>query len=101
LDGSTPASANRSLVSGARLELVGRYDFLNIGGQVFSSGLVDPNLWTNKFYTVDVGVNWYWTQFIKVYLGWQHAGFGNPVLFAPGKKQIASDQLWLRFQIYF
>ena len=56
---------------------------LNIGRQVFTSGLADPDLWTNQLYTVDLGVNWYWTQFIKLYLGWQHAGFGNPVLFAP------------------
>ncbi len=83
------------------LELVGRYNYMNIGRQIFTSGFADPNQWTNQLYTVDVGANWYWTQFIKVYLGWQHAGFGNPVLFAPGRFQSASDQFWLRFQIYF
>jgi phosphate-selective porin OprO and OprP len=62
--------------------------------------MVSPEL-PNQLYTVDVGANWYWTQFIKVYLGWQHAGFGNPVLIAPGRFQAASDQFWLRFQVYF
>ena len=83
------------------VELVGRYNPLNIGRQIFTSGLADPNLWTNQLYTFDLGVNWYWTQFIKLYLGWQHAGFGDPVLFAPGRMQATSDQFWLRFQIYF
>jgi hypothetical protein len=32
---------------------------------------------------------------------WQHAGFGDPVLFAPGRMQATSDQFWLRFQVYF
>jgi phosphate-selective porin OprO/OprP len=83
------------------LELVARYNYLNIGRQIFTGGFADPNQWTNQLYTVDVGVNWYWTQFVKVYLGWQHAGFGDPVLFAPGRFQSASDQFWLRFQVYF
>ena len=46
-------------------------------------------------------MNWYWTQYLKVYIGWQHAVFGDPVLFAPGRMQKTSDQFWLRFQIYF
>jgi len=46
-------------------------------------------------------VNSYWTQFVKVYLGLRHAAFGNPVLFAPGRMQLTSDQFWLRFQVNF
>ena len=83
------------------IELVGRYNYLNIGRQVFTSGLADPSMWTNQLYTVDAGVNWYWTEYIKVYLGWQHAGFGNEVLFAPGRFHTSSDQYWMRFQVYF
>jgi phosphate-selective porin OprO/OprP len=83
------------------IELAGRYSFLNIGRDIFSAGLSDPNLWTNQLYTTDLGVNWYWTQYIKVYIGWQHAGFGNPVLYAPNRWQVTSDQFWLRFQIFF
>lgn len=83
------------------VELVGRYSYLNIGKDVFSAGLADPNLWTNQLYATDIGINWYWNQFIKMYIGWQHAGFGDPVLYAPGKRQLTSDQFWLRWQIYF
>ena len=96
----TSISVTASCGPGA-VELVGRYNPLNIGRQVFTSGLANPNLWTNQLYTVDLGVNWYWNQFIKLYLGWQHAGFSDPVLFAPGRMQASSDQFWLRFQIYF
>ena len=56
---------------------------------------------SHLLYTVDVGANWYWIQFINVCPGWQHAGFGNPVLYAPGRNQVVSVQLWLWFQIYF
>jgi phosphate-selective porin OprO/OprP len=83
------------------VELIARYNYLNIGRDIFTSGLADPTLWTNQLYTVDAGANWYWTQYIKVYLGWQHAGFGNQVLFAPERFHRSSDQFWLRFQIYF
>ena len=83
------------------IELIARYNYLNIGRNVFTAGLADPALWTNQLFTVDAGVNWYWTQYIKVYLGWQHAGFGNEVLFAPERFQSSSDQFWLRFQVYF
>jgi phosphate-selective porin OprO/OprP len=83
------------------IELVARYNYLNIGKQVFTAGFADPNQWTNQLYMVDAGVQWYWTQFVKVYLGWQHAGFGNPVIFAPDHFQSTSNQFWFRFQIYF
>lgn len=66
-----------------------------------TGNLADRNLWTNQLYTTDLGVNWYWTQFIKVYVRWQHALFGDPVLYVPGRMQTTSDQFWLRFQVYF
>ncbi len=83
------------------LEVIARYNYLNIGRNVFSSGFADPTQWTNQLFTVDAGVNWYWTQYVKVYLGWQHAGFGNQVLFAPERFHTGSDQFWVRFQVYF
>ena len=83
------------------LELYGRFNPFNMGNQVFTGGLADPNLWTNNLYTVDLGVNWYWTQYIKVTLGWQHAEFGSPVTFAPNQFQKTSDEAILRMQFYF
>ena len=83
------------------IELVGRYNYLDIGRQVFTAGFADPSLWTNQLYTIDAGVNWYWTQYIKVYLGWEHDGFGNAVLYSPEHFHASSDQYWMRFQIFF
>ena len=83
------------------LELYGRYNPLNFGNQVFTGGLADPNLWTNNLYTIDLGVNWYWTQYIKVTLGWQHAVYGNPVTNAPNQFQKTSNEAILRMQFYF
>jgi phosphate-selective porin OprO/OprP len=83
------------------LELAARYNPLNMGNQVFTGGLADPNLWTNNLYTVDLGVNWYWTQYIKVTLDWEHAVFGNPVTFAPTLFHKTSNEAIVRFQIYF
>ena len=83
------------------IELAGRYSLLDIGSQVFNAGLADPNLWANRVYSIDLGVNWYLSQYIKVYMGWEHDGFNNPVVFAPGRRQTTVDQAWLRFQIFF
>ncbi len=83
------------------IELTARYNFLQMGPQVFNAGLSDPNLWTRSVYLTDVGLNWYWTQNIKWLFDWQHAGFGTPVNFAPGRLQSTSDLFWARLQIYF
>ena len=82
-------------------ELTGRYNFLGYGNQVFTHGLADPNLYTNSVYTTDVGLNWHMTQYVKFYLDWQHAVFGEPVIFAPGRRQLTSDMFMLRMQLYF
>jgi phosphate-selective porin OprO/OprP len=78
-----------------------RYSHLNIGREVFTAGLADPNNWTNQLYSIDLGVNWYLTQYVKVYLGWEHDVYGNPVVFAPGRRNSTTDQAWVRFQIFF
>lgn len=83
------------------LELAARFNPLNFGNQVFTGGLADPNLWTNSLYTIDLGVNWYWTQYLKVTLDWEHAEFGNPVTFAPNQFHKTSNEAILRMQIYF
>jgi phosphate-selective porin OprO/OprP len=95
-----------SLKAGQRgpgaIELMGRYSYLDIGRSVFTGGLADPNLWTNRVYTIDLGINWYLTAYTKIVFAWEHAVFGQPVLYAPGPKlQQTSDLLWVRFQVYF
>jgi phosphate-selective porin OprO and OprP len=78
-----------------------RYEHMDIGNQVFTQGLADQNLWTNSLFMTWVGVNWHMTQYVKVYFGWNHADFGQPVTFAPNRRQSTSDMFLLRFQLYF
>ena len=94
-------SIRKSKFGPGAIELAGRYSLLDINPQVFTAGLADPNLWANRVYNVNLGVNWYLTQYIKVYMGWEHDGFNNPVVFAPGRRQTTADQAWLRFQVFF
>jgi phosphate-selective porin OprO and OprP len=83
------------------IEIQGRYSDLALGKNVFTSRLADPNLWSDRLYTIDLGVNWYLSSYTKIVLEWEHAVFGQPVLFAPGRSQLTSDLFWVRFQLYF
>ncbi|AMV38285.1 porin [Planctomyces sp. SH-PL62] len=82
-------------------ELVARASELRLGEQIFSSGFADPNLWSNRAATTEVGVNWYWNEYMKIYGFWLHGEFGDPVLYRPGGLQKSADMFWLRFQLYF
>jgi phosphate-selective porin OprO/OprP len=82
-------------------ELTARYNYLEIGSEVFSRGFADPNLWANRVSMTDIGFNWHLTQYLKFYFDWQHADFNNPVLFAPGRRMSTSDMFIARFQLYF
>ena len=83
-------------------ELTARYSELDLGNQVFTAGLADPNLWTNRVGMVDAGVNWYLNRWVKVYFDWEHAMFGQPVLYRQGPDlQKTSDLFWLRLQVYY
>ncbi|WP_169978221.1 OprO/OprP family phosphate-selective porin [Tautonia rosea] len=86
------------------LELAFRYNYLNVGDEVFTGGFADPNLWTDEVTSIDLGLNWYMTQYIKVFAGWQHSMFGSPVLLRSEpyeQLQLTSDLFWFRFQVYF
>ncbi len=78
-----------------------RFSNVSISNQVFTSGLADPNLWTNHVNMTDVGMNWYLNRAVKIYFDWQHAMYGQPVYFRPGGFRPTNDLLWLRFQFYF
>lgn len=82
-------------------EIAFRYNAMDLGRQVFTAGLADPTLWTDHLYTVDLGINWYWNQYIRVLFDWQHAGFGTPVVYRPGGFAGTSNMFLLRFQIWF
>lgn len=82
-------------------ELVTRYQFMDVGSQVFSAGLADPNTSANRLYITDVGFNWHMTQYMKLYFEWEHAVFNQPVIFAPNMRQLTSDMFLVRLQLYF
>ena len=82
-------------------ELTGRYNFLDVGSQVFKNGLADPNLWANRVYTTDLGFNWHINQYLKFMFDWEHAVFNQPVLFAPDRRQLTSDLFVARIQLFF
>ena len=82
-------------------EVAARYQQLSLGQEVFSHGLADQNLWTNRVNLVDLGFNWYLTQYVKFMFEWQHSDFGQPVLYAPGKRQLNGDLFMARIQLFF
>jgi phosphate-selective porin OprO/OprP len=82
-------------------EVTARFSQLQLGRQVFTGGLADPNLWTNQAQMVDVGFNWYLNKFLKVYFDWEHAMFGNPVFYNINRSQKSNDLFWMRLQAYF
>lgn len=78
-----------------------RFNYLDIGRTVFTLGYSDPNLYANRVTMVDVGVNWYLTQYLKFVFEWEHAEFNEPVAFAPGRRQLTSDLFLCRLQLFF
>ncbi len=83
------------------VEVFGRISTMDIGSDVFTAGLADRNLWTNHAYAVDAGVNWYWNQYLKIYLDYQYSAFGNPVYNGPHAFANHFNLPWLRFQLFF
>ncbi len=82
-------------------EITGRYNYLDIGNQVYTAGLADQNTSANRVSMTDFGFNWHMTQYLKLYFDWQHAAYNEPVVYAPGKRQLTSDMFLVRFQLYF
>jgi phosphate-selective porin OprO/OprP len=82
-------------------EPTARYSDLELDSRVFSEGLANSALWTNRAQLIDVGCNWYLNKFVKIYAGWEHAIFASPVVFHPGRPQKSDDMFWLRTQLYF
>ena len=82
-------------------EIAGRVSRLGLGDEVFGGGFADPNLWSNSAVTNELGLNWYWNEYMKFYMFWLHADFGRPVQYRPGSLQDTADMLWLRCQLYF
>ncbi len=95
-----PTERGRPVGPGA-WEIVSRVSELSLGDKIFTGGFANPNLWSNQAVTTEVGVNWYWNEYVKLYTFWLHADFADPVQFRPGGLQNSTDMFWLRFQLYF
>ena len=96
-----PFDLRRGKFGPGAIELTARYSNLQVGNQVFTGGLADPNLWTNRLNMTDVGFNWYLNRNLKFYFDWEHAMFGQPVYYRPGGLQTKSDLFWLRLQLWY
>jgi phosphate-selective porin OprO/OprP len=82
-------------------EAVARVTELRLGESVFDAGFADPKLWSDSALQTEVGLNWYWNEYLKVYMFWLHADFGEPVMNRPGKYQSAANMFWMRFQLFY
>lgn len=82
-------------------EVVSRVSRLQAGEEVFTAGLADPSRWSRSATTTEVGLNWYWNDYMKFYLFWLHAEFGEPIRNRSGGPQRTADMAWLRCQLYF
>jgi phosphate-selective porin OprO/OprP len=78
-----------------------RYEYLDIGKQVFSNGLADPNLWANRVFQTHIGIDWHLTQYVKMYFDWAHDEFNQPIFFAPGRSTKTQNLLTWRIQLFF
>ena len=82
-------------------EAVARVSELLLGDEIFKGGFADANLWSNQAITTELGLNWYWNEYIKLYMFWLHGDFADPVQYRPGSYQKTADMFWMRFQLYF
>jgi phosphate-selective porin OprO and OprP len=85
------------------IELFSRVANLYLGSQIFSGGLVDPTLWTNRATSIDTGFNWYLNHYIKFTFDWQHTLLGDSVILNPntGKRTHQYDMFLFRTQLFF
>lgn len=85
------------------LEIFARYSLLQLGSEVFSEGLADPNDWTRSAAITDVGCNWYLSRFVRMTFDWQHSMYDSPVLLNEAKdlRSRRNDLFWTRCQLHF
>jgi phosphate-selective porin OprO/OprP len=82
-------------------EAVGRVARVGLDDAVFAGGFADPARWSSTATTTELGLNWYWNDYTKIYLFWLHGRFGDPVEYRAGDPVRDVDMFWARFQLYF
>ena len=85
------------------LEVFGRYSELSLSDNVFTDGLAEESVWTNRVSMIDVGFNWYLNRSFRITCDWQHVMYGSPVLLNEEEdlRRSSNNLLWTRFQLYF
>ncbi|HTI52236.1 MAG TPA: hypothetical protein VL475_14835 [Planctomycetaceae bacterium] len=83
------------------IELFSRYAFMSLGSNVFSAGLADQSISSNRATVLDNGFNWYLTHYTKFTFEWQYAFYGNPVWLTPTTTTGHNNLFWTRLQIFF
>ena len=98
-----PFDPTRHLWGPGAVEVFARYSQLDLDDSVFRDRLADPRNWSANAYMTDLGFNWYLNQYVKVYVDWQHATFGKPILLNPNSGLFGrnNDLFWVRCQVYF
>jgi phosphate-selective porin OprO/OprP len=96
-----PFGWNNGQFGPGAIELYSRVANLQLSDKVFTSGLVDPALWSNRATTVDTGINWYLNHYIRMYFDWQWSDFYKPIFLAPGATTKHMDLYWIRTQVFF
>ena len=82
-------------------EVTGRMSQLRVGNEIFEEEFADPERWSRSATATELGVNWYWNEYIKWYTFWLHADFDSPVEYRPERRQESADMFWIRCQLYF
>ena len=72
-----------------------------MGDQIFTSGMADRNLWTNRVYSVDLGAELVPDSVHQDVHGLGIRRFRRSRPPSPGRRADAINQAWLRFQIFF
>jgi len=83
------------------IELFARFANLNLGANVFTAGLANAALWSNRANVTDLGVNWYLNHYLKLTFDYQYSDFGKPVQLSPSKMTSYMNLFWFRTQLYF
>jgi len=85
------------------VEVFGRYSNLQLGSQVFTAELANPNDWTDNAAITDFGFNWYLNSYVRMTFDWQHSMYASPVLLNKQKdlRSTTNDLFWVRCQLYF
>jgi phosphate-selective porin OprO/OprP len=93
---------NGALNPGA-LELFTKVTRIELGNQVFTGGIADPKLWTNRATNACVGWNWYLNHYVKFTAMYEHDFMGSPVILNPTTNAFTKhfDVMMVRTQLFF